>query len=197
VFFHGNAANLSSLIEVAAGFAMRGFSFFAVDYRGYGASGGAPGESGLKLDARAAYEWVRGQGVAAGRIVLYGHSLGAALAAWLSVKERAACAVLEGSFPSVYAMARFHYPWLLLPEFLVRDRFETGRWIRGARCPVLVVHGEEDGISPVAFGRTVFATAPDPKAFVAVPGAGHNDMLSVHPDVLAALSRIVAGGARP
>lgn len=105
-------------------------------------------------------------------------------------------AVLEGSFPSIYAMARFHYPWLLVPSFLVRDRFETARWIGKARCPVLVVHGERDTIAPVAFGRTVFEEAPEPREFLAVPGAGHNDMLAAHPAVAAAISKFVARNAR-
>jgi len=198
LFFHGNATNLSGLVDLAAVFVRRGCSFFGLDYRGYGASSGTPTEAGLVLDACAARDWLLSRGIPADRIVLYGHSLGAALAARLASGAPGtgfAGVVLEGSFPSIYAMARFHYPWLLVPPFLVRDRFETARWIRGARCPVLVVHGEKDAISPLKFGRTVFTAAPEPREFLMVPGAGHNDMLSAHPAVAGAVERFTVRGS--
>jgi fermentation-respiration switch protein FrsA (DUF1100 family) len=196
LFFHGNAANLSALVALAGFFHARGVSFFAVDYRGYGTSAGKPSEAGFTLDARAAWDWLRAQGVPRGRIVIYGHSLGAALAARLAAEELVAGVVLEGSFPSLYAIARYHCPWLILPAFLFRDRFETAHWVSRSRCPVLIVHGEHDSISPVAFGRDVFASAPEPKRFFLIPEAGHNDMLAERPEVLTAITKFVARSAR-
>lgn len=187
LYLHGNAANLSGIAALAPGFINTGFSFMAVDYRGYGESGGAPSEAGLYRDGRAAYRWLTGRGIAPSRIFIYGQSLGAAVAAWLASHEPAAGLVLEGAFPSTFAMARKHYAWLLAPEFLVRDKFQTERHVREVGCPVLVIHGEEDAISPPSFGERVFAAIPGRKFLVRVPAAGHNSISPDIPAVRAAL----------
>jgi hypothetical protein len=181
LYFHGNAANLSGLVELAAGFRAAGFAFAAVDYRGYGGSAGTPTERGLHRDAEAAWGWVTGRGIPPSRIIVYGQSLGSGVASWLAARVPCAGLVLEGSFPSVYAMARLHYPLLWLPPFAILDRYPT------SRCPVLVLHGELDAISPPVFGRMVFDAAPGSKRFVAVPGADHNSITPALPAVRAAL----------
>lgn len=187
LYLHGNAANLAGVAALAPGFIGAGFSFFALDYRGYGASEGAPSEKGLYLDARAAYRRLVERGVEPGRIFIYGQSLGAAVAAWLAGQEPAAGLILEGAFPSTYAMARKHYPWLLAPEFLIRDKFRTEIHVKTATCPVLVIHGQEDTISPPQFGERVFAAVPGPKDIVRVSYAGHNSISPEIPEVRAAL----------
>ncbi len=187
LYLHGNAANLAGVAALAPGFLGAGFAFMALDYRGYGASGGAPFENGLYRDARAAYRKLVEEKVRPDRIFIYGQSLGAAVAAWLAASEPAAGLILEGAFPSTYAMARKHYPWLLAPEFLILDKFRTEEHVKSANCPVLVIHGEEDAISPIRFGERVFAAAPDPKDFVRVPWAGHNSISPEIPEVRAAL----------
>jgi hypothetical protein len=164
----------------------------ALDYRGYGASGGRPTEAGLWLDARAAYDWLRRRGVPPGRIVPHGHSLGAALAAWLAGEVPVAGVILEGAMPGTEEMGRYHYPFLLFPRALVRDRYATLEHLARVRCPVLVLHGEADAIVPLEFGRNVYAAAGLPKTFASVPNAGHNDLPLGAPEVSAGLSRFIA-----
>lgn len=174
-YLHGNAANLASFVDIAAACRRRGLAFFAVDYRGYGGSAGRPTEAGLERDALAGWRWLEARG-AAGRTVVYGQSLGTALAAWLAARERPAGLVLEAALPSTWHMARLHYPWLFVPEALVWDRFATVRHVARATCPVLVIHGEHDEVSPLRYGRMVFDAAPEPKVWLPVAGAGHNDL---------------------
>jgi len=187
LYFHGNAANLSSLVELAPAFRAAGFSFAAVDYRGYGTNPGRPTEAGLRRDAMAAWEWALRHGVPPGRVVVYGQSLGAGVAAWLASQVPCGGLVLESSFPSVYAMSRLHYPFLWLPEFAILDRYPAAADAARAKCPVLVLHGELDAVSPVAFGRRVFEAAREPKRFMVVPGADHNSIEPRLPVVRAAL----------
>lgn len=175
MYCHGNGANLSSFVDIALGCHRQGLAFFAVDYRGYGASEGTPTEAGLYRDARAGFAWLEGRG-AGRRVVVYGQSLGTAVASWLAGEMSVAGLVLEASLPSTWRMARRHYPWLLVPEFLVVDRFATVKHMRRVRCPVLVIHGETDDVAPLRFGREVYEAAQEPKEFLPVPGSGHNDL---------------------
>jgi fermentation-respiration switch protein FrsA (DUF1100 family) len=175
MYLHGNGANLSSFVDIAASCHREGLAFFAIDYRGYGASEGSPTEAGLYRDALAGFRWIEGRGAAA-RTVVYGQSLGSAVAAWLAGHAPVAGLVLEAALPSTYHMARLHYPWLLVPPFLIRDRYRTVEHLRQVTCPVLVIHGERDEIAPIRFGRMVFAAAHEPKQFLSVAGSGHNDL---------------------
>lgn len=197
LYLHGNAANLAAFVDLAAACARRGLSFLAVDYRGYGASAGSPTEAGLYRDARAAWRWLAARGAAA-RTVVYGQSLGTAVGAWLAAHEPVAGLALEAPLPSMRLMARRHYPWLLVPRWLLRDRFETLVHLRGVRCPVLVIQGEADAITPPAFGRMVFETAPARRQYLSVPGAGHNDLRWDDPgfqEVMMAFIRSCVGAA--
>ncbi len=200
LYLHGNACNLGSLPPLACDFREAGFAFMAVDYRGYGKSAGTPTEDGLYRDAKAARDWLGTRGVPPGRILIWGQSLGAAVAAWLAANGDAAGVVLEGAFPSLYRSARHHYPFILVPESALRDRYPTAANAARARCPVLVVHGERDAIAPPVFGREIFAAAREPRMICAVPGAGHNDLTPLHPAVKRALEEfrrlsLARGGA--
>ncbi len=187
ICFHGNATNIGGMLDYAAVWRARGFSCLLAEYRGYGNSEGKPTEKGLYRDALAAYQWVLARGVKSDRIVVYGHSLGAAVAAWLAAEEPVAGVVLEGSFTSIHALARHHYWWLPAPEFIVLDKFLTAAHIARARCPVLVIHGEDDTVAPVRFGRGVFEAAVEPKTWCPIPGAGHNDLNLLAPQTSTAL----------
>ncbi len=190
--FHGNATNISGMIGHAAVFKARGFACLLAEYRGYGRSSGYPTEEGVYRDASAAYHWLMSRGVSPQRLMLYGHSLGAAVAAWLAAEQATAGTVLEGSFPSIHAMARHHYWWMYAPEAVIQDKFPTARHVARARCPVLVVHGEDDEVAPFKFGQAVFAAASPPKTFCAVPGAAHNTLGLEFPEGAAAFDRFVA-----
>lgn len=182
VYAHGNGGNLSYCGWVGETLAARGFDVLLFDYRGYGRSEGeVAGERGLYADTEAAYEFVTGErGAAAGRVVLYGQSLGTAAAADVAARRECGALVLESGLSSASDMAAVIMPWL--PSFvrgLTRNKLDTVSKLPRVRCPVLVAHGDRDDVIPVGQGRRLFEAAPEPKRLVVVGGAGHNDLSSV------------------
>lgn len=176
---HGNAGNIIHRLENLVELYRLGLSVFIFDYRGYGRSSGTPSEEGLYDDALAAYAYlIETRHVAPERLVLFGRSLGAAVAADVVSRKPAAGLILESPFPSVGAVARAHYlglpvDWLLGAEFNLIER------LRKITVPVLVVHGDRDEVVPIQLGRLVFEAAREPKSFYLVPGADHNDLYQV------------------
>jgi len=176
---HGNAGNIINRLDNLRELYHLGLSVFLFDYRGYGRSQGRPSEEGLYQDAFGAYEYLtRTRRVRPERIVLFGRSLGAAVAGELAVQKPASGLILESSFPSVEALAKFHYMglpvhWLLGARFRLIDRLPH------ISLPLLVIHGDQDEIVPIQLGRQVFEAAKDPKSFYLVPGADHNDLYHV------------------
>jgi fermentation-respiration switch protein FrsA (DUF1100 family) len=170
---HGNGGNISHRVGHLRLIHDRlGLGVLLFDYRGYGRSDGAPSEPGTYQDARAFGTWLQQREPAGRPVVYFGQSLGAAVAVWLALEEPPAALILESPFTSVQAMANATVPGA---GYLFRTRYDTlGRIGRG-RAPVLVLHGDADEVIPFAHGRAVFTAAADPKAFVAIPGAGHND----------------------
>ncbi|TAJ10836.1 MAG: alpha/beta hydrolase [Nitrospirae bacterium] len=176
---HGNAGNIIHRLENLVELYRLGFSVFLFDYRGYGRSQGRPTEEGMYQDALAAYDYLAtSRHVAPERLLLFGRSLGGAVAGHVAVRRQAAGLILEGAFPSVAAVARAHYfglpvDWLLGAEFNLTDRLAV------LSLPVLVIHGGRDEIIPAELGRQVFDAARAPKDFYLVPGADHNDLYVV------------------
>lgn len=187
LYFHGNAATLSALVELAAAFRSAGFSFFAVDYRGYGESGGVPTEAGLYRDAEAAWSLLMARGIPPGRVIVYGQSLGAAVAARLAARVHCGGLVLEGGFPSLWASARLHYPWVWIPPFALLDRYPTAENAGKASCPVLVIQAELDRIAPPEFGRRIHDSIGARSRFLIVRHADHNSITPDIPEVRDAL----------
>jgi len=180
LYCHGNAANLSLLSEVAGIFYDFGFDALMVDYRSYGKSQKAPlTEEALGEDALAAYQWLKGKGIPDSRIVIWGHSLGASVAAKLATRVKPAGLILEGALTSIHGMAREKYPWLLIPPFLVWDKFDTETYVTQRSCPLLQFHAERDSIIPMKLGERVFQKATEPKRWMVVKDTDHNDFPSV------------------
>jgi len=174
LWFHGNAGNLSYRADMMLDLGRIPVQVFIVDYRGYGRSDGSPSEEGLYRDGQAAWRYLTAdRGVPADRVVVFGKSLGGAVAVDLASRVTPAGLVVQSSFTSVPDMAAHHLPFI--PRFLVRTRMDSRSKIGRARCPVLVVHSPRDEIVPIALGRALFQAAPEPKRFVEVPGATHND----------------------
>jgi hypothetical protein len=172
---HGNAGNVSHRLDRAMLMQSRlGVDVLLFDYRGYGRSEGSPDEEGTYRDARAAYRWLREHGQGPERIVLFGESLGSAVAVELALGAEARALVLESPFTSVPDMARAVY-WFLPVWPLVRTRYDTLAKAPRLRLPLFVLHGDRDEIVPFSQGRRVFEAAPEPKRFYAIPGASHND----------------------
>jgi pimeloyl-ACP methyl ester carboxylesterase len=174
LFFHGNAGNAADRLDRAKILHDRfGLDVFLVDYRGYGRSSGSPSEAGLERDARAIYEAATSRGFPPEGIVVFGESLGSAVAVGLAAERPCGGVILETPFLSIRAMARRHYPFV--PGFLIRTRFDNGARIAAVRAPKLFLVAERDEIVPSAQGRRLFELAPPPKRLYEIPGAGHND----------------------
>ena len=156
---------------MAAHFAREGLDTLLFDYRGYGRSEGKPSEEGLYLDGEAAWRW------AAERrqpVILYGESLGGAVAIELAVRHPPALLVAQSTFTSLREMAAATVPF---GGLLARQRFSSLEKIRRVAAPVLIVHGDRDELVPYEMGRRLFEAAPGPKQLLTIPGAGHNDVL--------------------
>lgn len=179
---HGNAGNITGRAPHAHEIAARGVSVFLFDYRGYGKSEGTPSEQGIYRDAEAAYAFVTGElGVPARRLVLLGRSLGSAPAAHLARTLPHAGLVLVSPLPSAGRMARRMFGGLPV-DWLIRARLPVRDWVAQRDAPLLVIHGDGDEVIPIEYGREVFDAAAEPKQFLRLAGAGHNNILMVSGD---------------
>ncbi|RMH35988.1 MAG: alpha/beta hydrolase [Nitrospirae bacterium] len=171
---HGNAGNMTHRLDQIAEFYRRGLTVCIFDYRGYGKSTGRPTEPGLYEDAIAVYDFlVQHRHIRADRLVLFGRSLGAAVAGKLATMRSAAGLILEGAFPSIQAMADYHY-WGFPARWVVDARFPLVDYAGQISIPTLVIHGERDAVVPMALGRKVYEAVQGPKEWWVVPGADHN-----------------------
>jgi len=174
LYFHGNAGNLANRSDRIRKYLTRGFGMLMMSYRGYSGSTGSPSERANVADAKLAYEALLAAGVAPGEIVVYGESLGSGVAVQLAAAKPVAGIVLDAPYTSIVDVAAGAYPYLPVRPFLL-DRYETLRHLPAVKAPLLVVHGEDDEVIPVAMGRAVYAAAKGPKEIVTFPGAGHSD----------------------
>jgi fermentation-respiration switch protein FrsA (DUF1100 family) len=173
LFFHGNAGNISHRLDSLKIFHDLDFSTLIIDYRGYGASEGRVSEQGTYRDAEAAWRYLTEQrGIAGEKIVLFGRSLGGAVAAYLAGRRKAAALIVESGFVSVPDMAARLYPWLPV-RWLARLRYPTGEYLKAVSCPVLIVHSLDDEIIPYRQGESLFESAGDPKELLTIRG-DHN-----------------------
>jgi pimeloyl-ACP methyl ester carboxylesterase len=173
---HSRAGNLSHALKPheLAGWRELGFSVLVFDYPGFGRSGGRPTEAGCYAAADAACDWLtRPGGVPPEAVLLYGRSLGTAVAADLASRRLHRALVLVSPFTSIPDAAQVQFP--LLPTGLARNRFDILAKVPRCGRPTLVVHGTRDGLVPFAHGERVFAAIPAPKRFRAVEGADHGD----------------------
>ena len=179
---HGNAGNISHRLDrTLLMHTNLGTDVLLFDYRGFGQSSGRPNELGTYDDVRAAYRYlVEDRGIAEDRIVLFGESLGAAVALQLATEVRVAGLVLEAPFTSIRDMAKEAYPFL--PNGWVRTRYENIEKIPTLEMPLLVVHGTDDKTVPFAQGKVLFEAANEPKRFLPIEGAGHSDSFLVGRD---------------
>ncbi len=189
LFFHGNAGNISHRGESIRLFHRLGLSVFIIDYRGYGLSEGKPGEQGLYKDATAAWRYlVEEQGIAADQILIFGRSLGGAVAAKLASDVQARGLILESTFSSARDFARAVFP-LLSRLVVIRYAFDTVGIMPHVQYPVLVLHSPEDEIMPFHLGEKVYQSARQPKHFVRMKGDHNNGFVVSQPDYEQELDR--------
>lgn len=182
LYLHGNGGNIGHRLDQIEVFHRLGLNVFIIDYRGYGASSGRPSEEGTYQDALAAWNWLtQEKRLAPERIVVFGESLGGAIAAWLAARQAPAGLVIYASFTSVPEMAQTLYP-MFPASRLVRYRYDTRAALGSVNCPVLILHSAEDEIIPFSHGQALLAAAREPKRLVELRG-GHNDALQVSREV--------------
>lgn len=181
LFCHGNGGNISDRLQYIEIFHRLDLNTFIFDYRGFGRSTGKPSEEGTYRDAEAAWNYlVQEKGAAPGEIIVFGESLGGAVAAWLAHAEKPGALVIASAFTSFPDIASFHYPFFPA-RLLSRYRFDTLEYLRGVECPVLVVHSCEDEIVPYSQGRRLYEAAKGPKEFLEIRG-GHNTCIVTSED---------------
>jgi fermentation-respiration switch protein FrsA (DUF1100 family) len=174
LFLHGNAGNITHRDDRLLAMRRLRFSTLIFDYRGYGRSEGSPSEKGVLADARAARAWLASRAAVNEQdIVLWGESLGGAVAVDLAAKEGARGLILESTFTSLPDIAAHHYRWLPV-RWLMRSRLDSLSLIGRYHGPLLWCHGEADEIVPLANGLRLFAAANEPKEAVRFPGGFHN-----------------------
>ena len=174
LFNHGNAGNIGDRLDSISLFHSLGLNVLIFDYRGFGESEGKPSEQGTYLDAKAAWDYLLEERmISPQEIIIFGRSLGAAMAADLASQNLSAGVILESTFTSVPDMAASLYPWLPV-RWLSRYQYNNLDKVDRITSPLLVMHSRADEIIPFAHGERLFAHANEPKQFLELNG-GHND----------------------
>lgn len=199
LLFHGNAGHLGYRAGKARRFLDAGYGVLMVSWRYNAGAGGEPGEEALIDDGRAALGFLEARGIEAGRVVVYGESLGSGVAVALAAERDLAGIVLESPFSSVAEVAQYHF-WYLPARWLVLDEFDSVTRIRRVQEPLLIVHGADDTLIPARFARELYDAAPGPKEARFLAGGGHNDLYAhgAGPIVVDFIEkRVVAAARRP
>jgi len=181
VYFHGNGGNLSNWAPILAAIVHRGYSVFAIDYRGYGLSAGRPTERGLyrDVDATLARAWT--DPAPAIPLIYWGRSLGGSMAAYAATVRRPDALILESAFPDARAVVRGS-PLLMVLSLFASYRFPTAEFVNRTTVPVLQLHGDRDSVIPFDVGRDLFDRIREPKTFVVIRSGDHNDAAPPDPD---------------
>lgn len=176
LFLHGNAGNISHRLQPLALFHKLGLAVLILDYRGYGKSGGKPSEKGLYRDAAAAYEYLlRVKKTEPTNIILFGESLGGAVAIELASKVPVGAVVCEGTFSSALDMGNAYFPFLPI-RLLLTQKYDAASKAGRLSVPKIFIHSRQDEIVPYPLARKLFEAAQQPKEFVERSG-GHNNYL--------------------
>jgi len=174
LFCHGNAGNISHRLDSIRIFHDLGLSVLIFDYRGYGRSEGSPTEEGTYLDAESAWEYlVSVKGVRTEKIILFGRSLGSAVAADLALRRKAAGIIIESGFKSIPALGAKFFPYLPV-RLISRFQYSTIDKVSMINIPKLFIHSPQDEMIPYEHGVALFEKAKEPKEFLQITG-GHNE----------------------
>ena len=174
LFFHGNTGNISHRFETIEMLHLMGYNVLIIDYRGYGLSEGKPSEQGTFLDAKAALRYlVEERGIAEENVIVFGRSLGGAVATWLASQTRPKALVVESSFSSIPDLGSQQYP--LLPiNLLSKYQYDSKTHIQKVQAPVLIIHSPSDEVIPFNHGQLLYDNALSPKELLKIRGR-HND----------------------
>jgi hypothetical protein len=192
LYFHGNGGSLAARAPRIQRFMNEGWGVYMMTYRGYGGSSGKPTEASNVADARLAYGALVLEGVAPASIIAYGESLGSGIAVRIGIERQVAGVILDAPYTSIVDVAAQAYPFLPVRAFLL-DRYETSRYIANLKVPLLILHGERDGVVPAAMGRELARLANEPKRLVVFPNGGHSNLYIDGNNALDAVRQWIAG----
>ena len=137
-------------------------NFLLLAWRGFNGNKGSPTEKGLYEDARSAIKWLKSKGVEEDHIVIYGESLGTAIATEIAQNKNFAGVILESPFTSMVDAGKNVYPYLPV-SLLLKDKYESYKKIKNINCPILIMHGKVDNIVPFYMGKKMYELANQPK----------------------------------
>ena len=188
LFFHGNAGSLENRTYKLNHFKDLNVNFLIIAWRGFNGNKGKPNEMGLYEDARSAIRWLNMNGIRDKNIILYGESLGTAIAIEVAQNKKYAGIILESPFTSMVNMGKKYYPFFPV-SFLLKDKFESYKKINKILVPVLVMHGKVDKIVPYEMGKKIYELANEPKFFYSQEYGDH--MLEYDESLLSALKQFI------
>lgn len=175
VLFHGHSGNLAKRVFRAKHLLKEPFGLFLCEYRGYGGNPGEPSEAGLYRDGRACLKWLKDRGYDHDRLVYYGQSLGTGVAVQMALEGSPSMLVLEAPYSSLLDVIQEKFPVYPI-DMMLQDRFDSVGKIARIKAPLLVIHGDRDTTIPVHWGRKLFQAGNEPKEFISIPEAGHNNL---------------------
>ncbi|WP_371396001.1 alpha/beta hydrolase [Fretibacter rubidus] len=175
IYFHGNGSAVFSASEIYRSFEQQGYGVFALAYPGYPGRRGKPTQDSLTQAAIDGYDYVRAYGINADRIVYYGTSLGAGVAAQLAGERRPAIIIMEAPFTSAADMAQLRFP-IFPAGALTKDKFQTTKALAGTNTPIIWIHGTNDQVIPFQIGQNLFDGYDGPKTAYKIEGGKHNNL---------------------
>lgn len=176
IFLHGNAGHIGYRMPWIRDFINSGFGVLLFDYRGYGGNKGSPTERGLYLDGEAAMQYLLNLKIKNNDIILYGESLGTAVATHLAIHHQVLAIILQSPFTSISKLAQIHYPWLPIKPW---DQYNSLENIKKIHAPILFIHGESDNLVPISEGKLMYESANQPKYILVLKNKNHNDLWSL------------------
>lgn len=175
ILYHGNAGHIGHRAHKARIFLDRGFGVFLCEYRGFGGNKGYPSEEGLYKDGRACLKWLEDKGYLTSQFIIYGESIGSGVATQIASEIQPRMLILEAPFTSAADVARIRYFFLPVDQ-LLKDRYDNAVKIVNVKSHLLIVHGDADGLIPIAQSNRLFEIANDPKEFISIKGGGHSNL---------------------
>ena len=175
IYFHGNASHYGARLPKLIDYIKAGYGVLLAGYRGYGGNPGSPSEQGFYNDARAYMEFLSAVNVPLEKTVIYGESIGSGVAVQIATEFKAAALILEAPFSSTVDVAQSVY-WFVPVRYLMTDQFRSADKIKNVKSPILIIHGAGDSTIPIGYGRKLYEAAADPRQFIVIEKAGHNDL---------------------
>ena len=164
LFLHGNAGSLENRIHKINHFKDMNVNFLLISWRGFSGNKGKPTEKGLYEDAKSAVAWLKSKGVNENNIIIYGESLGTAVATEIAQNKNFAGIILESPFTSMIDAGKNKYPYLPV-RLLLKDKYESNKKIKNIKSPILIMHGKVDTLVPFDMGKKMYELANEPKYY--------------------------------